>query len=77
MAGEPPLDSLRRVRAPALVGGGTAADPFRADGSAAVARTLPGARLLAIRGAGHDPWYTRPRPFFAAARSFVDGLAAP
>ena len=37
------------------------------------AAAIPGARFLQIEGAGHHPYFERPRELFAAAESFLQG----
>lgn len=77
MSTAPLLPSLRQIGVPALVVRGTRAPAHQPDGSEEIVRTLPNARLLTIRGAGHDPWYSHPGRFFGRARAFVAGLEEP
>jgi proline iminopeptidase len=66
----PPLDSLRRVDLPVLVLRGTEPTVV-GDGAATLACRLPGARVVSIDGAGHDPWFERPTAFFSSVRAFL------
>lgn len=52
--------SLRRIEAPTLVIHGSADKLIKPSGGRATARAIPGARLMVIRGMGHD----LPRPLW-------------
>jgi pimeloyl-ACP methyl ester carboxylesterase len=52
------------ITTPVLIVRGTRPNPV-GDGAGAVVRVLPERVLVTLMGAGHDPWYERPRQFFA------------
>jgi proline iminopeptidase len=65
----PRLADLRR---PVLVMQGTD-DLVPLEASQEWAAALPEARFLRIEGAGHHPYFERPKEFFPAAEGFLDG----
>lgn len=66
----PRLEELAAVRTPVLVVRGTRPNAV-GDGAEALVRVLPDRALVTLRGAGHDPWFERPRQFFAHVERFL------
>ncbi|PZT73476.1 MULTISPECIES: alpha/beta fold hydrolase [unclassified Streptomyces] len=66
------LDLLGAITAPTLVIGGGPRSQIRQEGMAALARRIPGARLVTL-DAGHLVHTERPEEFLAALRSFGIG----
>lgn len=64
--------SLGVVKAPVLVVHGEA-DVIPVEASEAWARSMPNARLLLIKGAGHIPQVEQPEIFFNAVETFLKG----
>ena len=62
---------IASVSAPVLVVHGER-DVLPLRSSRAWAHAAPRGRLLVIPGSGHYPWLESPRPFFAAARAFLN-----
>ena len=60
------------VKAPVLIVHGEA-DYVPLEGARAWARSMPNARLLVIRGAGHTPQGEKPEIFFPAVETFLKG----
>jgi len=66
----PSLQDLRAVTTPVLIVRGTRPNAV-GDGAAGLMRVLPRRMLVTLMGAGHDPWYERPRQFFAHVERFL------
>jgi pimeloyl-ACP methyl ester carboxylesterase len=52
-------------------------DPLMARGSRRLAEVIPGARLVVVPDAGHNPQFENPGPFLAALLDFLAGVAPP
>ena len=63
---------MAKVKAPVLLIHGEA-DYVPLEGARAWARSMPNARLLVIRGAGHTPQGEKPEIFFPAVETFLKG----
>jgi len=70
------LDSLPAVAVPVLIVVGELDKPFL-KGSRYMAGKIPGADLVVIPGAGHDPNVTHAADFDAHVRTFLDRLEVP
>ena len=66
--------ALPRIGMPALVLAGTADPDAPAPGMERMAARIPGARFVALDGAGHLAHLERPADFNAALDGFLDGL---
>jgi proline iminopeptidase len=66
----PKLQDLKTITTPMLILRGTRPNPV-GDGAVEVMRVLPARMLVTLMGAGHDPWYERPRQFFAHVERFL------
>ncbi len=66
----PRLEDLAAVRTPVLLIRGTRPNAV-GDGAEALVRVLPDRTLITLMGAGHDPWFERPRQFFAHVERFL------
>ena len=66
----PGLLDLKTITTPVLVVRGTRPNPM-GDGAVGVVRVLPERMLVTLMGASHDPWYERPRQFFAHVERFL------
>ncbi|MFC8347444.1 alpha/beta fold hydrolase [Streptomyces sp. NPDC057280] len=64
-------DHMRRITMPTLVIGGGATSLIPQDQVAAVAATIPGARLVTVDGAGHLVHETCPEEFLAVVEPFL------
>jgi 3-oxoadipate enol-lactonase len=64
-------ETLRTIGAPTLVISGQLDTVVPPRHSRRVARTIPGARYVQIRGALHNPMDERPRSFVRAVRAFL------
>lgn len=67
-------DALPRLAVPALVLAGTRDRNAPAAAMERMAARIPGARFMALEGAGHLAHLERPGAFNALVRSFLDGL---
>jgi pimeloyl-ACP methyl ester carboxylesterase len=67
------LAALAGVRCPTLVIVGELDDAFL-EPSSAMAKTIPGARLVTIPDAGHSPQFENPDAWYAAVREFLSAL---
>lgn len=65
-------ESLRQIACPTLVISGQLDSLVPPRHSRRVARTIPGARYVAIPGALHNPMDERPRSFERAVRAFLE-----
>ncbi len=79
-AGDPPhadyWPALATQRAPALIIKGSC-DYLSWSSAMDYLRTLPHARLVYLRGAGHNAYQDKPRPYLAAVRAFLTGHPLP
>lgn len=66
----PSLPDLKTITTPVLIIRGTRPNPV-GDGAVGVMRVLPERMLVTLMGASHDPWYERPRQFFAHVERFL------
>lgn len=69
------LDGLPTIAVPVLIVVGERDKPFL-KGSRYMAEKIPGARLVVIPGAGHDPNVTHTAQFDTHVRTFLDRLEA-
>jgi len=71
-------DALARIAVPALVLSGTLDTAAPASGMARMAARIPGARYVALEGAGHLAYLEQPQAFNAAIEQFLrDALPKP
>jgi pimeloyl-ACP methyl ester carboxylesterase len=66
----PSLQDLKTIAIPVLIIRGTRPNSV-GDGAVGVMRLLPERILVTLMGAGHDPWFERPRQFFAHVERFL------
>ncbi len=70
----PPYDlsanDLRSVSVPCLIISGDQSHPFLRTAAAAIAASIPGAKLLELKGCGHVTYAECPEEFAAAVRDF-------
>lgn len=64
--------AVEKIRVPALVIHGRADGVVPHDNGAAIARRLPGARLVSLEGIGHLPYLEDPPGFERLLREFLD-----
>ena len=67
------LEGLGGVRVPTLVVAGEQDAGF-VEHSERMAKTIPGARLAVIAGAGHSPQFEEPDAWWEAITSFLDSV---
>jgi pimeloyl-ACP methyl ester carboxylesterase len=70
-----PRPPLARIACPTLIVRGAESTLLSAEGAAAVAAEIPGARVAVIEGAGHNLHLEQPAAFLAEAQAFLAGLA--
>lgn len=73
MPGWSVMDRLDEIRVPTLVMAGRDDFVFPPEHQAQIAAGIPGARLLIIDGAGHNPHDEQPGQVTAAIRAFITG----
>ncbi len=66
----PSLQDLKTIAIPVLIIRGTRPNSV-GDGAVGVMRLLPERILVTLMGAGHDPWFERPRQFVAHVERFL------
>jgi len=71
------LDDLRALSLPTLVLVGEFDMPGFVDGSRLMADAVPGARLVILEGAAHNPQLETPDAWWRALTEFLDELPAP
>jgi pimeloyl-ACP methyl ester carboxylesterase len=71
-AAKPP--PLGNIRCPTLIVRGADSTLLSAEGAAAFAADIPGARVVVIEGGGHNLHLEQPQAFLAAANAFLAGL---
>jgi proline iminopeptidase len=71
-----PRPALARLATPALVVKGSC-DYLSWSSGLAYRRALPGARLVYLRGAGHNAYQDQPAAFLAVVRAFLAGRPSP
>jgi pimeloyl-ACP methyl ester carboxylesterase len=71
MAADDDSPDLTRVGCPALVLGGAEDSVFGREDQAALARALPGGRLLLYEGCGHSPHWEQPARFAGDVLGFL------
>ncbi len=64
-------DHLKKLRMPVLVIWGSRDRVVPLEHGSLLARTIPGARLAIIRGAGHMPFYQKPEQFMDLVQHFL------
>ena len=62
---------LRGIRCPTLIVRGAESPLLSAEGAAAFAAEIPGARIAVIEAAGHNPHLEQPEAFLAAVQPFL------